>query len=112
MAYKKKSTGTVKPEIIPVSEEHRPFVRLNFYLMASCVALIVIGFLLMTGSGTTAEGGFNPDIFSARRIVVGPTITFLGFLLMAFAIIYRRKAGKDKKAEASLTESIDTKITD
>lgn len=67
---------------------HKPFVRLNFILMASCVAMIIAGFILMAGPGTTPEGGFNPDIFSTRRIVVGPTIAFLGFLLMAFAIVY------------------------
>ena len=40
----------------------------------------------MAGGGSTIEEGFNPDIFSFRRIVVGPFIAFLGFLLMAFAI--------------------------
>ena len=77
-----------KPEIITCSHEHRPFRRINFYLMAGCVCLIIVGFLLMLGAGSSVEGGFNPDVFSTRRIVVGPTITFLGFLLMAFAIIY------------------------
>lgn len=77
------------------SRGNQPFTRTNFIMMAACLAMIVIGFLLMTGPGTTVEGGFNPDIFSTRRIVVGPTITFLGFLLMAFAIIYRPKKGGD-----------------
>jgi hypothetical protein len=48
----------------------------------------------MLGGGSSVESGFNPDIFSTRRIVVGPTITFLGFLLMAFAIIYQPKKKK------------------
>ncbi|MDE5851100.1 MAG: DUF3098 domain-containing protein [Muribaculaceae bacterium] len=59
--------------------------------MACCLALIVIGFLLMAGPGSSVEGGFNPDIFSTRRIVVGPAVTFLGFLLMAFAILITPK---------------------
>lgn len=67
-----------------------PLVKINFILMAIAGAAIVIGFLLMLGGSTTAEG-FNPDIFSTRRIVVGPTLAFLGFLFMAFAIIYRPK---------------------
>lgn len=67
---------------------------MNFILMAACAAMIVIGFILMSGGGSSIEGGFNPDIFSTRRIVVGPTVSFLGFLLMAFAITYRPK--KDK----------------
>ncbi len=75
-------------------ESQRPFTKMNFILMAVCAAMIVIGFILMSGGGSSIEGGFNPDIFSTRRIVVGPTVSFLGFLLMAFAIIYRPK--KDK----------------
>lgn len=69
-----------------------PLVRINFILMAIAGAAIIIGFLLMLGGSTTAEG-FNPDIFSTRRIVVGPALSFLGFLFMAFAIIYRPKKG-------------------
>lgn len=67
-----------------------PLVKTNFILMAIAGAAIVIGFLLMLGPGTT-EQAFEPDIFSTRRIVVGPAITFLGFLFMAFAIIYKPK---------------------
>ncbi|MCM1309437.1 MAG: DUF3098 domain-containing protein [Bacteroides sp.] len=58
--------------------------------MAIAGAAIIIGFLLMLGPSTTAAG-FEPEIFSTRRIVVGPAITFLGFLFMAFAIIYKKK---------------------
>ena len=66
----------------------QPFSKTNFVLIGICCVLIIIGFLLMTGSGSTVEGGFNPDIFSTRRIVVGPLLAFLGFLLMAFAIFF------------------------
>lgn len=67
------------------------FPRVNILMMAGCLALIVLGFILMTGGSSSVETGFNPDIFSTRRIVVGPTIAFLGFLLMAFAIIWTPK---------------------
>ncbi len=61
--------------------------RLNFILMAAAGAVIVIGFLLMLGSATTVDS-FDPDIFSTRRIVIGPTLAFLGFIFMGFAIMY------------------------
>lgn len=70
---------------------NRPFGKINFIMMGCCLAMIVLGFILMSGSGSSIEGGFNPDIFSTRRIVVGPGLSFLGFLLMAFAIIYKPK---------------------
>lgn len=65
-----------------------PLVKTNFILMSIAGAMIIAGFLLMLGGSSTAEE-FNPDIFSTRRIVVGPTIAFLGFLFMGFGIIYR-----------------------
>ena len=70
-----------------------PLAKINFILMAIAGIMIVVGFLLMLGSSSTPEE-FNPDIFSTRRIIVGPTIAFLGFLFMGFGITYRSK--KDK----------------
>lgn len=67
-----------------------PLTRTNFVMMAVSALLIIAGFLLMLGPSTTADA-FNPDIFSARRIIVGPAISFIGFIAMAIAIIYRKK---------------------
>ena len=64
-----------------------PLGRRNFIFMIIAAALIVGGFLLMLGGGSTDE--FNPDIFSARRIVVGPSVAFIGFVSMAVAIILK-----------------------
>lgn len=69
-----------------MTSSQQPFSRWNFLLIGLCCILIIVGFLLMIGGGSSIEGGFNPDIFSTRRIVVGPLLAFLGFLLMAFAI--------------------------
>ena len=70
-----------------------PLGRRNFIAMACAGLMIVAGFILMLGSGNTSDT-FNPDIFSTRRIVVGPAICFLGFVAMAFAIIIRPKETK------------------
>ncbi|MBD5199493.1 MAG: DUF3098 domain-containing protein [Bacteroidales bacterium] len=87
-----------KPNRIPASDNgikkekftDFPLIRINFILMAIAAAMIVLGFLLMLGAPSTAES-FNHDIYSTRRIVIGPLFAFLGFLFMAFAIIYRKK---------------------
>ncbi|MCM1505398.1 MAG: DUF3098 domain-containing protein [Muribaculum sp.] len=63
-----------------------PLSKANFAAMAAAGILIVIGFLLMLGGSSTVDA-FNPDIFSTRRIVVGPFIAFIGFVAMAVAII-------------------------
>ena len=62
--------------------------KFNGILIAISVVIIVLGFALMTGepSGATA---YNPDIFSFRRITVGPMIAFFGFILMIVAILYK-----------------------
>ncbi len=73
-----------------VNESQRPFSKINFLMMGGCLALIIIGFLLMSGGGTNGTD-FNPEVFSTRRIVVGPLLAFLGFLLMAFSIIWKPK---------------------
>lgn len=89
---------TAKPGGIDrVPENERPFGKMNYIAMAGCMAFIIVGFVLMAGPGSSVEGGFNPDIFSTRRIVVGPALTFLGFLLMAFAILISPKQKHDDK---------------
>lgn len=63
--------------------------KMNYILIAASLAVIVLGFFLMGGKPSGVE--FNPDIFSTRRIVVGPMISLLGFVLMIFAILYKPK---------------------
>ncbi|MDO9633757.1 MAG: DUF3098 domain-containing protein [Paludibacter sp.] len=63
--------------------------KINLILIAIGFIIIVIGFILMTGSTTIVE--FNPDIFSHRRITVGPMISFFGFIFVIFAILFKSK---------------------
>ena len=44
------------------------FGKENFILIAVAVAVIAIGFMLMSGGGSQDPTGFNPEIFSSRRI--------------------------------------------
>lgn len=83
----------------PAPATSRPLTRLNFLLMAAAGAVIVLGFLLMAGKGS-ADGQFNPDIFSTRRVVVGPTIAFIGYILMGVGIMWRRKSDSNTPAES------------
>ena len=87
-----------------IPEKEKPFSPLNFWLMGGCAILIFLGYLFMSGGGSSTPEGFNPEIFSVRRIVVGPLLSFLGFLLMAFAIIcppykWKFKGGKLQKID-------------
>ena len=66
------------------------FDKTNFILLAVGMAIIIIGFLLMTGPGST-EGYFEPDIFGTRRIVVAPMISLFGFVFMIYGILRKPK---------------------
>lgn len=81
--------------LLKENESRLPLLKTNFILMAIAGVLIVLGFCLMAG-GATDWNAFNPDIFSTRRIVVGPTIAFIGFIFMGFAIMYSPKDSKGK----------------
>ncbi len=72
----------------------RPFSKVNFWMMGGCLFLIILGFALMSGGGSADATEFDPEIFSTRRIVVGPLLAFIGFLAMAFAIIWTPKKKK------------------
>lgn len=86
-----------------------PLSPLNMWMMAGSVVLIILGFLLMLGPGTTQEA-FNPDIFSTRRIVIGPLISFVGFVAMAFAIIYNNRKKADIQAPAEDENTVGANI--
>ena len=66
------------------------FGRMNYILMAIGMAVVIIGFLLMSGNGST-DTNYNPDIFSARRIKVAPVVCLLGFVSMIYAVVHRPK---------------------
>jgi membrane-bound ClpP family serine protease len=69
------------------------FGRTNFILLGIGMAIILIGFVLMCGPGST-EGYFEPDIFSVRRIKVAPLVCLLGFVFMIYGIVHKQKEDK------------------
>ncbi|MEN6618714.1 MAG: DUF3098 domain-containing protein [Rikenellaceae bacterium] len=67
-----------------------PFKNL-IYVVAG-LALMIIGYVLMTGGGTTDPDIFpKEEMFSLRRIVLAPVIILLGFAVEIFAIMYKPK---------------------
>ena len=66
------------------------FGTINYILLGVGIVIIVIGFILMSGDGTT-EQMFNADIFSDMRIKVAPMTCLLGFVLIIAAILVKPK---------------------
>lgn len=64
--------------------------KVNFIVMGIAFAIVLIGFALMTGSSSTMET-FDPSIFSFRRVVLGPNLCFIGYILMIAGILIKDK---------------------
>lgn len=79
------------------------FSRVNFILLAVSMVIVILGFILMSGPGST-ETEFNSDIFSDRRIKVAPVVCLIGFLMMIVAVVYRPKNKELENNEPSVTE--------
>lgn len=83
------------------------FGRMNFILLAAGMAIVIIGFILMSGGGST-EQAYDPEIFSARRIKVAPLVCLFGFVSIIYAVVYKPK---EKDQPLSINEEMkeDTK---
>lgn len=69
----------------------------NYLLMIGGIVLIIIGFVIMSGGGSTDPKVFNGDeLFSPMRITVAPILILLGFAVEVVAIMLKPK----KKTEA------------
>ena len=78
------------------------FGRTNFILLTIGMAIVILGFILMSGNGSD-ETQFDPSIFDARRIKVAPIVCLFGYLFMVYAII--RKPRDKKQNEEPQTEA-------
>ncbi len=68
------------------------FGKENYVIMIIGLAVIIIGFLLMVGGGSTDPNVFNGDeLFSFRRITLAPIVVMLGFIIEIYAIVKKSK---------------------
>lgn len=69
------------------------FTATNYKLLVIGLAIVVAGFLLMSGGGSGDPNVFDAEeIFSARRITVAPIVTLAGYLFVVYAILKKSKA--------------------
>jgi uncharacterized membrane protein len=77
------------------------FDRTNFILIAAGMIVVVLGFILISGTSSSEEA-FNPDIFSTMRIKVAPIVCLVGFLSLIYGIVR-----KPKDTEETNTSAVD-----
>lgn len=80
------------------------FTRINFIILGCAIFTILIGFILMSGGGST-DTHFDPSIFDTQHTVIAPMICFFGYLLIIVAILYRPKRKKDEETGIKLSHN-------
>ena len=66
-----------------------PLTRRNYILLVIGFAVILLGFVLMTGGGSDSPDEFNYAMFSWRRITLAPILVIGGFAFEIYAILKR-----------------------
>lgn len=72
------------------------FEKENYLVMLAGIVLLVIGYLLMIGGGSSDPNVFSYELFSFRRITLAPILILLGFVVEIFAIMWNPSKKKEK----------------
>lgn len=67
------------------------FEKANYKILLIGIAVIAVGFILMSGGGSNDPNVFNEDIFSFRRIRLAPTVVLIGFGITVYSILKNPK---------------------
>ncbi|MCH1417762.1 MAG: DUF3098 domain-containing protein [Flavobacteriaceae bacterium] len=63
------------------------FEKKNYQVLLIAIAVIALGFFLMTGGGSDDPAVFNPAIFNFQRIRLAPTLVLIGFGIAMYSIL-------------------------
>jgi hypothetical protein len=67
------------------------FDTINYKILWVGLAVIALGFLLMSGGGSEDPSVFNEEIFSFRRIRLAPALVLFGFGITIYSILKNPK---------------------
>ena len=62
----------------PDSPSNFAFGRSNYVWLGIGIAILMVGYLLMSGGGSDDPNVFDESIFSTRRITLAPTVVLAG----------------------------------
>lgn len=80
------------------------FTRKNYILLIIGIAIVMLGYVLMSGGGSEDPTQFDPSIFSARRITVAPIVVLAGYVFVVYAIMYRDKSAASNASSQPATK--------
>ncbi len=67
------------------------FDAINYKILWVGLAVIALGFLLMSGGGSEDPAVFNEEVFSFRRIRLAPAVVLFGFGITIYSILKKPK---------------------
>ena len=67
------------------------FEKVNYKILLIGIAVITLGFILMSGGGSDDPNVFNEEIFNFRRIRLAPTMVLIGFGITIYSILKKSK---------------------
>jgi hypothetical protein len=67
------------------------FEKVNYTILLIGIAVITLGFILMSGGSSEDPNVFNEEIFNFRRIRLAPTTVLIGFGITIYAILKNSK---------------------
>jgi len=67
------------------------FENVNYKFLLIGIAVIALGFILMSGGGSDDPKVFNEAVFSFRRIRLAPTVVLIGFGITIYSIFKNPK---------------------
>jgi len=84
-----------KHQTIHAPRQEFIFQKKNYMFMFIGIALIALGFILMSGGGSDDPNVFNEDIYNFRRIRLAPTLVLMGLGIEVYAILLNPHKKKD-----------------
>lgn len=91
---KEVKTSKLKEEGLNAKTEDKSgfaFGNINFILMGLGIAIVALGFYLMSGGASEDPAKFSEELFSARRITLAPITVLAGFAIILVAIMKKSK---------------------
>ncbi len=84
-----KENKNTKQQSVEIDEKAFAIPRKNILYIIAGFAVMVLGYILMSGGGSDNLNEFNQDMFSFRRLVLAPIVILAGMVIEIVAIMYR-----------------------
>lgn len=65
--------------------------KINYILMAVGFAILIIGYVLLSGGKSPDPKVFSTELFTTTRVTIAPVLIILGFTVEIIALIIKPK---------------------